>query len=1200
MVRGTAGKIVESNWIKWALLLCIALLPCLASAQLSGAGSISGTVTDSSGAAVPNATVTAINVATGAKTVRTTTSSGYYVLSPIDAGSYTVTVTATGFETHTQDRVVVDALQVVGLNLILQVGSVSQNVVVSAALPTLDTASATIGGTLENTAYLALPLQMNGAPRDPTQFAYLMPGVSQGNSGSSGVFNGTGSLGRVDELFLDGLPTTRVSQQGDPREVSYSVSVEAVDQFQVVTGGSPIEYQGIGVQNYVLKSGTNQIHGSLFGFFRNTALDTWSWGSSAIKNPATGTPTKPVEHQDEVGLAAGGPIIKNRLFFYGVYDGYRYLDYGNFELGTVPTALERSGNFTDLPASQPIYDPATTICTAGQCTRQQFSYGGTPNVIDPGRISKISTALINGLPLPTNPTLVANNWFGPPIDSTYTWKADGKLDAVINQKQHAAVVFTAYKSYPYGYTPFPTFGIPLPVPWVSAQIGLAYAKNLLLEHTYTISNHMVNQLKFGFFRALSIQSAPTFNPIYGAATAYGISGLPAGQVSESFPEITFAGPNAVSSFAVAKADNEITNTYDLLDNAQYVRGKHSITVGVIHQWLQDNYTFYVTGTSPLTLSYSNAQTGGFTPISGSSGGTLSTTQGDAFASFLLGQVNSASLTDNAAVTSYGRMYPWSIYAEDDYALTRNLTLNLGLRWDYFPSFLEKENRLSWLDPTLTNPAVDYPGALVFAGSGSGTCNCRTPLNTWHKNFGPRIGVAYSLNSKTVLRGGYTLNFSHASGQNNVGRSGPSNIGYSATVAPVSPSSGVAAFILDNGFPAFQAPPFLVSSYGTGYSTTISTTPLQPEYADPYYGARAPYAVDWNVGVERQLMKDLTLEVDYVGSQGHFLNSTGNGVGNDARGYWSDQLNPSYYALGNLLNATPTPANLAAAQKIIPGVQIPYPTFGGSGGTIAQMLRPFPQYNGVEDAYGDIINSSYNSMQVVLKKRMSNGLDIMANYTFSQEIDDQGTFRNGYLSTRVERARGTGDTPEILNITTVYNLPFGSGGHVLGDSNLVVRSLVSDWQLSGIYTFNSGFPLEITGTCTTPDGGQCMPNYASGFTGSARINGKWGAGALGGEASPSYINKSAFSDPPAYSIGNLARTAPYGLRGPWLDTLSISVKRSFPIYENVKLLFDVSSYNVTNNVQFGISSLAIDSGTFGEVSGQTNTSRDIQLAARINF
>ncbi|HEY4382838.1 MAG TPA: carboxypeptidase-like regulatory domain-containing protein [Acidobacteriaceae bacterium] len=1186
---------VTNNWMKLTLLLCLIALPAFAMAQLGGEGSINGTVTDPSGAIVPDASVTATNVATGTRTIRTATSSGYYVLSPLDPGTYSVSVVAKGFKTLTQENIVVNALQVVGLNIGLKVGSVDENVEVTAAPPALDTVSATIGGTIENETYKALPLQMNGNPRDPTAFVYLMPGVSQGNSGSSGVYNGTGSIGRIDEVFLDGVPTTRIAQQGDARTVSASISVEAVDQFQVLTGGSPIEYQGIGVQNYVSKSGTNQLHGSLFEFFRNTALDTWSWGSASIIDPKTGKPTKPVEHQNEFGLAAGGPAIKNRVFLYGVYDGYRYVNVGNPQLGTLPTLRQRAGDFADLPASQSIYDPATTSCTSGKCTRQQFSYLGANNVINPSRVSSISKALISGLPAPTNATAVANNWISAPVFSTFTWKASGKLDAVLNQKQRISALFASNKSYPYGYTPFSGFGVPLPVPWVSAQVGLTYARDLILEHNYTITSHLVNQLKYGFFRNSTLQDAPTHNKLYGAFTAYGITGLPSGQAQESYPNVNFAGPNAGSSFAIAKNDNEITNTFALLDNAQYVKGKHSITVGLVHQWLEDNYTMYVTGTSPVLLGYSNAQTAGFSTITGSSGGTLVNTQGDAYASFLLGQVNSASLTHSAVVTSYGRMYPWSIYSEDDIAVTPKLTLNIGLRWDYFPPFYEAKDRLSWLNPNLTNPAVNYPGALQFGGNGTNACNCRSPLMTWHKNIGPRLGVAYALGSKTVIRGAYTLNFTHATGAMNIGRSGPGNIGYTANVAPVSPSSGVAAFILDNGFPSYQLPPFLVPSFGTGFSTTITTTALSPTYDDPVVGARGPYAANWNVGIERQLMRNVTLEVNYVGTQGHFLPPAGNG----ARGYWANELDPMYYSLGTLLNATPTPSNLAAAQAIIPSVKLPYATFGGSGGTIAQMLRPFPQYSGVSDTYGNIANSNYNAVQVVVKKRMSNGLDAMVNYTFSHEIDNQGTYRNGYLSPRVERARGAGDTPQILNLTFVYNLPLGRG-HSFGANNLIVRSVVSDWQLSGIYTFNAGQPLQIAGTCTTPNGGTCMPNYSTSFSGPIRINGSWGTGALGGIASPSYINKAAFVDPPAYSIGNLARTFPLGLRGPWSDTLSMSVKRSFPLFENVKLLLDVSAYNVTNNVRFGISSLSIDSGTFGQVSGQTNTSRDIQLAARINF
>jgi len=218
MMRNPIGKATKVKWTKLALVFCVTALSGVTFAQLGGAGSITGTVTDPSGAVVQNADVTAVNTATSTKTVRSTTSSGYYVLSPLDPGTYSVTVTARGFKTLTQDQIVVDALQAVGLNLTLPIGSVNESVEVSTAPPTLDTANATIGGTIENEVYTALPLQMNGAPRNATAFAYLEPGVSQSASnGSAGIYNGTGSFGNINELFLEGLPATRVAQQGDPR-----------------------------------------------------------------------------------------------------------------------------------------------------------------------------------------------------------------------------------------------------------------------------------------------------------------------------------------------------------------------------------------------------------------------------------------------------------------------------------------------------------------------------------------------------------------------------------------------------------------------------------------------------------------------------------------------------------------------------------------------------------------------------------------------------------------------------------------------------------------------------------------------------------------------------------------------------------------------------------------------------------------------
>lgn len=1170
------------------LLLCTAavlLCGAPAHAQLSGKGAITGTVTDPTGAIVPGATVTATQNTTGEKTVRTTTSAGYYVLSPLDPGVYTITVVSPGFQKLSQQSVTVDALQTVGLNLSLSTGQVDQTVTVSSAPPQLDTTNATLGGTIENNIYTALPLQMNGGPRDPTAFVYLMPGVTQGPSGTSGIFNGSGSQGRLDEIYIDGVPLTRISIQGDPRNVSSAISVEAVDQFQAVTSGTPIVYAGAGVQNYVVKSGTNHIHGSVYEYFRNTVFDTWGWGAPAVINPLTGKADKPVERQNEYGITLGAPILKDKVFFFGSYDGYRFNKAGNPALYTVPTLQERQGDFSDLPAGQNIYDPALTVCSGGKCTRQQASFNGKLNAFDPTRIGPAELALAKLLPAPTNNS-ITNNYFGQTPTNTFSWNTTEKIDAQLTSKQRVSAVFAASKSGVLGYL---SKGSQIPLPYTDGQFFTPKTKTLVLEHTYVPTSNLVNQIKFGFVRYYDLVGNPSYNTAYGIVSNAGVTGLPAGQVADSFPTTKFGGPNSLTEWGGGKAYTETTNTYDLLDNVQYTRGKHSLTVGAIRQWLQDNNTAYLTGTAPLSLGYSNLETAGY------SSGKINTKTGDSYASFLLGQVDNSQLVQNAVLTTGARIRPLSIYAQDDYRLSSKLTVNLGLRWDYFPSFNEVQNRFSFLNPTLTNPATGNLGALQFAGGGTFGCNCSTPVQSWYKNFGPRLGIAYSVDDKTVFRAGYAINYTHGTGILNATRLGTGQLGYTASPNPKSSSnSGIAAFNLDQGFPAYQAPPFINSTYGAGFATNINTAAASVSYGDPYLGSRAPYVINYNAGIERQLTANIAVQVNYVGSQGHFLPTGGSG----ARGFYNDQIDPAFYNLGSLLTASATPANVTAAQAINPAVKLPYATFSG---TIGQMLRPFPQYNGVGDTYGNIVNSNYNAFQMVLKKRMSHGLDFMLNYTYSKEIDDGGTFRSGYISNRAERSRGTADIPEILNSTAVYQLPFGKG-HGFGSGNPIVSALVSDWTVSGIYTYAAGAPLTITSSaCNNPFSGTCMPNINSAFGfNSPRRNGSYGAGALAGQTSPSYIDPSAFSDTPAYTFGNVARTAPYGLRGPGRYDIDMSLKRSVTLYDNVKLLLDVSAYNLTNKVLFGISSTSIDSSSFGQISGQSNNSRDIQLAARINF
>ncbi len=348
---GFAGRSFFHGLVPALLVGFVLLLgmPQYLQAQLSGKGGIAGTVTDPTGAAIPGATVTAANDSTGVSTTRQTTGAGYYDMPTLDPGVYTVTVSATGFQQMVQHNVRVDALQSVGLNPKLTIGQTGETVTVNAAPPQLDTTDATLGATMENEMYSALPLAMgaNGSPdqRRATDFAYLMPGVqsneTNGNAtDNTGPINGSGSRGATAEIYIDGVAFTAAAGTGDPRYVWTAISVDAVNQFQVQTSGYSAQYQGQGLENYTVKGGTNQFHGSLYEYFRNTALD--AFGYFAKQPNIFGKVVKPVEHQNEYGIVFSGPIIKDKLFFFGNYGGYRYNAGPNYKYHSGPARGSRS------------------------------------------------------------------------------------------------------------------------------------------------------------------------------------------------------------------------------------------------------------------------------------------------------------------------------------------------------------------------------------------------------------------------------------------------------------------------------------------------------------------------------------------------------------------------------------------------------------------------------------------------------------------------------------------------------------------------------------------------------------------------------------------------------------------------------------------------------------------------------------------
>ena len=1145
-----------------------------AHAQIGGGGSIQGTVLDGSGAAVPGATVTATNLATGVATTRVTTQAGVYALSPLPAGEYRVDVTLDGFRPFYQERVVVDALGVVGLNVTLEVGALQQEVTVSAVPPLLSTGDARLGQTIRNELYTALPLVMNtGGPRDPTAFMFLMPGVqSIGRWG-----NVMGGQDFTNDTYIEGVPITNAVVQGEGRNLQFGISVEAVDQFQVESSGTAVMYNGQGASNYVIKSGTNRFRGSGFEFFRNKALDAKAFFAAG----------KPDDNQHEYGATLGGPIRRNRMFFFVAYDGYRDRRQTESRLVSIPTVAQRNGDFSALPVI--IYDPATTRPNPSGTGFVRDPFPG--NVIPPNRISPISRSFQSLLPDPSNGGL-QNNYLGGNLPIGFNNNnVTVKIDVNPSSQHQVSALFAhgargQHTPYRGGTNPQTA----LPLPFAETRLVEEVPTTLQIKHTYVMSSRWVNQINAGFARlSVPIENA-TIDGKYPLQA--GLRGLPAGEADSAFPEVSFAGPNAPTQWrgTDARAFTEYLNNYTLQDNLQWTRGKHALTFGFQGQRMDADERERTYG-SLATFGFSNTQTAGF-----SSTGTLLATTGNAYASFLLGELNATNVVEDSEVATSGRFHGYAFWTQDDFKVTPTLSLNAGLRYDIMRPYTEVHDRWSFMNPELPNPAVGgYPGAIQFAGDGENSCHCRTPIATYYGNIGPRVGAAYSLNERTVLRGGYGIMYSRrgAVGGRAGARNGTGTLGFSANVTFPSGDGFSPAYNWTNGVPAYAKPPFFDPALNAGF---VTGRPLGGgvTYGDPDIGGRPPRYQNWNAGLQYALTSTVTAGASYAGSRGDFLGSSG-------RGFYSNQLDPRYLVLGNLLTQQATPASLTAAQAIVPGVRLPYANFSG---TIAQMLRPFPQYSGVTDVYGDVARSNYHSLQLTIATRRSNGLTLNANYTFSR-TEDNLVARTGYDFDQ-DWAVGANDQPHVLNAIVLYDLPFGAEGRP-GSGNTLVRAIVGGWQVSGISQFRSGRPIgstgsigSIVGACNLPSAGTCYADFNPAFSGSVRINGDYGDGDVLGPNPPAYIDRNAFVSAPSFTFGNTPRTLAYDLRNPSSFNQDLSIQRDFRAGGSVKLRIGAEVFNLFNTVVFGGINTNITNANFGRVSSQANTPRVVQLKLRLEF
>lgn len=1248
------------------LFVVAMMIPLGAKAQLTGKGAITGTVMDKTGAVIPVADVAATNIATGITTKTVSTSAGDYHFSDLDPGIYTVTTSAKGFQRLVQENIHVNAMESQSYNPVLAVATAGiETVTVTAAPPQLETSNAALGSTMEQETYSELPIEMGayGSPdqRRATDFIYLMPGV-QGNetngnaTTNTGVINGSGSRGAASDVYVDGIPFVRAGGNGDPRYVWTAISVDAVDQMQVQTNGYSAMYEGQGVMNYSIKQGGQQFHGSVYEFFRNTRLDSWGFFRAQLPD-ANGLEqsVKPVEHMNEYGIAIGGPLIpfgsiKNKLFFFTNYNGFRYASENPTPM-RYPTTAEQGGDFSADGVA--LYDPASYIpggtCAGGTNCRKRFNNGTTNDIIPANRIPAFVTNMQKFLPAISS-TALGNNFTPPNKTGLTNWSTTSRIDYAVDSRDTLTVVGSVGRqasSNPVGQT---TAGRNVgPVPFNYGQTYAPKTAVWTVELTHVFTSNLINQVKWGYAR----YNGPTFNPDDStkySATTMGLSGMPTGQAQNVFPITTFSGGAVVPTNWGGTTESRTTAAnYTVLDTLNWNRGKHSLTMGGQVAWMLYNVVNATNGSTPLTLANAVSETA---QVNSSSTTTSST--GLPYASFLLGEVDKGSFTSYLQQEFGARFRAISPYFQDDWKVNSKLTVNLGLRYDFYPSITEVHNAEGFFNPLVANPVTGLNGALQFTGNGTNTCNCSTLVNNYLKNWGPRLGAAYQLDSKTVIRASWGVMFSHGDAVGGLASS-LGTLGFSA--AP-SFSSSLAQTSMTGLLPVTgggtgtgAVPTYTLASgaasgpgYGTGYAGT-STAPSSMQYNDPYLGGRAPEYINWNLGVQRQIINTITATVNYVGSEGHFLQLDSN----HARGYWSDDLDPKYIAqLGYNVYAShlSDTSNLATDCTTY---SLPCPSatlMANTKQALSTFLKPFP-FQAVGDSFGYVGNSNYHALQAMLSMRRWHGLTLSANYTFSKVIDDGGSFRTGYpipagtmanhlsqsfAADRYERGVSTSNQPQHFVATAVWDWPFG---RTYFAGNAIERAILGGFTWSGVYQQFSGSPLALTESSaqTNPAQTTNMPILNPNFTGPVRVNGKWGKGTLGTTycngclpttantiSNPSYIASSTgttvgtaagpFMNPVSgilssynYLFSDAPRTAPYGLYGPSNYQADIAMIRSFPLHitEATKLDFRAELYNLTNHTFFGVANTAVGNASFGQATNNGSLNRkSAQFSARIEF
>jgi hypothetical protein len=1222
------------------VLLVIALALTLATVLFGQAyfGTVSGELTDTTGAVVTEAKIVLTDQQKGFHFETSSDSSGRYLFRSIPPGVYVVNVLASGFGKTESAAFKVDINENATANLVLKVAAATQTVQVEAAAQTIQTEDAETGQVVNRRFINDLPL----IDRNIESLTSLAPGVTEMDDqcpepclGTNFVSNG--SRGASADFLLDGASVTNSEPNGGITSVTYLPSPEAVEEFKVQQTNFSAEYgfSGASVVNVIGRSGTNKFHGSGYEFFRDASLDANNWFANRAGNPI------PPLRRHNYGFTVGGPIIKNKTFFFFDYDGLRQTGLST-ATGAVPSDAMRVGDFGEVCAAQGgtfdnnglcsvaagqiwdpysgVFDPNVSVVLRSTFipfnNLASYTSPGPSNQAPGNLIDPVAQKMMSYFPEPNFASGgIYQNWVGSGSSHSSNKQFDIRIDHRFTQND----LLNGKLSYQ--YTPsgthldcFKNFTDPC-----QGGPGWTNAHAFAINETHTFSTTLLLNTTLGFTRG--VWHIDSYNP-HGVNDPLGTLGFPSYLQANGFKGVpaifidqyTPAGyPNIgtdpYGNYRLGQDTGQLAATLDK------IHGPHEIKFGFDGRIHQINY---IQTNSPVGFFSFNTDATDACPDG------LAACGGDSMASFMMGQMtqscasNGCGSNEEIQIRPATTNYQYGFFGQDNWKVNQKLTLNLGLRFDVTLPRTDRYNHQNWFDAnvasplnggsiTYTDPVTGQPvnvslhGGEVFASSSQRT----NYVTDWH-DFQPRFGFAYQFAPKMVVRGGYGIYYGQSrSGVTGVVPYGNAGFNQYTNVITVNPADHATPFVnLSNPFPNGLIQPAgnslrLLNDVGFG-----ANGPLRTPSAN-----RTPYEQSWSLGIERELPSHILINAEYIGKKGTHL-PFDNSVERNYLGPWVESLpstGPANQPVCQILSIACL--NSLVTNPFAGLITDPNSTIGSSFAEIPyyQLLRPYPQFTGVSTEPQLIANSIYHGLQLLAEKKYSNGLQLLATFTWSKSIDDSsqadtnvswlGSFDSLQDPNKpwLERSLSTFDIPYVIQFSYSYDLPFGRGRAFLGNMPRWADLIIGGWKTNGIWRISDGRPLAFT----VADG-TLLPTYGGG-SGTLRPNIVGAPKRNHGSdwVDNYFVDNTVFQRPADYTLGDAPRTLG-NVRTPSSFRADLSVGKQFPIREEMNFELRLEARNAFNHPVFGTPNTSVDDGNFGRVTSTSVGPREVQLGFKFNF